>query len=119
MPVGRRTALLASAVLVWKFATGGLRIPSFPPLAWLPTALTVLVVVASGLWASNFSGWAFAMGQVGLALAFFAAYALLVDHPDQVPGLLRAYVLGAVFAAGYGFFQAATGVRAEIGRGHV
>ena len=71
------------------------------------------MVVASGLCAANFSGWAFAMGQVGLALAFFAAYALLVDHPDQVPGLLRAYVIGAVFAAGFGFFQAATGVRAE------
>ena len=113
MTVGRMTALLAVAVLGWKFATGRLRIPSFPPLAWLPAALVVLVVVASGLWASSFSGWAFAMGQVGLALAFFAAYALLVDHPDQVPGLLRAYVIGAVFAAGFGFFQAATGVRAE------
>ena len=113
MTVGRMTALLAVAVLLTKFATGRLRIPSFPPLAWLPAALFVLVVVASGLWADIFSGWVFAMGQVGLALAFFAAYALLIDHPDQVPGLLRAYVLGAVFAAGYGFFQAATGVRAE------
>ena len=113
MTVGRMTALLAVAVLGWKLATGRLRIPSFPPLTWLPAALLVLVVVASGLWASSFSGWAFAMGQVGLALAFFAAYALLVDHPDQLPGLLRAYVLGAVFAAGYGFFQAATGARAE------
>ncbi len=113
MTVGRLAAVLAVAVLLAKFATGRLFVPSFPPLAWLPAAGFVMVVVASGLWAADFSGWVFAMGQVALALAFFAAYALLVDHPAQLTGLLRAYVAGAVFAAGYGFFQAAVGLRAE------
>ena len=113
MTVGRMGAVLAVLVLVGKFATGRLRIPSLPPLTWVPAAGFIAVVVASGLWAADTSGWIFAMGQVGLAVSFFAAYALLVDHPSQVTGLLKAYVLGAVFAAGYGFVQAASDLRAE------
>lgn len=113
MTIGRMGAVLAVVVLAGKFATGRLRIPSFPPLTWVPAASFVVVVVASGLWAADFPGWLDAMGQVGLAVSFFAAYALLIDHPSQVTGLLKLYVLGAVFAAGYGFSQALAGLRAE------
>jgi O-antigen ligase len=98
---------------VGKYLTGRLHVPRFPPMTWVPTAGFVAVVVASGLWAASTSGWVFAMGQVGLALAYFAVHALLIDHPSQVEGLLKVYVVGAVFAAGYGFAQAAADLRAE------
>jgi O-antigen ligase len=110
--VGRLMTVLIVAVLFIRFFTGRLTIPAFPPLTWLPATGFVLLVVASGLWASDFDGWVFAIGQVVLAVAFFAAFALLIDSPAQVPALLRIFVLGAVAAAGIGFAQALTDERA-------
>ena len=110
--IGRLLAALSGAVLLFLLVTGRLRVPRFPPVAWLPAAAFVLLILASGLWASNTSAWQFAVGQVGLAVLFFAAFALVVTTPAQVASLLRVYVLGAVLAAGVGFAQAATTARA-------
>jgi O-antigen ligase len=111
--VGRLMTVMIAAVLFIRFFTGRLPIPAFPPLTWLPATGFVLLVVASGLWASDFDGWVFAIGQVVLAIAFFTAFALLIDSPTQVTALLRIYVVGAVAAAGIGFAQALTDARAE------
>jgi O-antigen ligase len=110
--IGRLLAALAGGTLLVMLVSGRLRVPRFPPLTWLPAAGFLLVVLASGLWASDTSAWQFAMGQVGLAVLFFAAFALLVKTPEQVVSLLRVYVVGAVFAAAIGFAQAATTARA-------
>ncbi|SFK92185.1 O-antigen ligase family protein [Geodermatophilus ruber] len=112
MTVGRLMAVLCVVVLLARFLTGRLPVPAFRPVTWLPAAAYVLLVVASGLWATDHGGWLFAIGQVLLALAFFAAFALLIDHPRQVGGLLRVYVVGALLAAGVGFLQSLTDARA-------
>ena len=111
--IGRLLAGLSAVVLLVLLATGRLRIPRFPVVTWLPATGFVLLVVASGLWASDASGWLFAIGQAGLAVLFFAAFALLVRTPEQIAVLLRVYVCGSVFAALYGLAQAATTARAE------
>ena len=113
LTVGRIMAVLIVAVLGLKLLTGRLTVPSFPPVTWLPAGAMVLVVVASGLWAASFDGWLFALGQVALAVAFFAAFALLVRGPSDVTGLLRTYVAAAVVAAGIALVQALADLRAE------
>lgn len=111
--VGRLLAAVSVLVLAGKLITGQLRPPGFRGLVWLPTAGFMAIVVASGLWAPDFDGWSFAIGQAALAVAFGLAYALLVDDPAQIGALLRVYVVGAVVASGIGFVQALTDVRAE------
>ena len=113
LSIGRALAVLAALVLLTRVATGQLQVPGFPTMSWMPALAFTSLVVASGLWATSMSGWAFAMGQVALALVFFAAFALLLRRPSQVAELLRTYVLGSVLAAGVGIFQALTDVRAE------
>jgi O-antigen ligase len=110
--IGRLLAALSGAVLLFLLVTGRLDIPRFRPAAWLPATGFVLFVFASGFWASDSSAWQFAVGQVGLAVLFFAAFALLVRTPAHVAGLLRVYVLGAVFASVVGLLQAASTARA-------
>ncbi len=113
LTVGRMAAVLSVVVLTTRLVTGRLLHRAFPAITWVPAAGFAAVVIASGLWAADFVGWVDALGQVALALAFFAAYALLVTSPEQVTGLLSAYVLGAVFAAAIGFSQALLDLRAE------
>lgn len=113
LTVGRIMAVLIVAVLGLKLLTGRLPLPSFPTVAWLPAGAMILVVVASGLWAGSFDGWVFSIGQVALAVAFFAAFALLVRDHSDVTGLLRVYVAGAVVAAGIALVQAMADLRAE------
>ena len=111
--IGRLMAVVAILVLLVRYFTERLPVTSLPSSTWTPAAAFTLVIVASGLWAANFDDWVFAIGQVGIAIAYFAAFALLVRRPEEVAGLLRVYVLGAVLSAGIGFYQAAIDTRAE------
>jgi len=110
--VGRLLAVVSVMVLAVKIATGRLRVPALRATTWVPAAALVAVIVASGLVATNFHGWTFAMGQVALAVAFYLAFAFLIDRPEQIAGLLRVYVVGAVAAAAIGVYQVLTTDRA-------
>ncbi len=111
--IGRLLGGLSVVVLLVLLLTGRLRVPRPPVYAWLPAAAFALWIIASGLWSTDHAAWVFAVGQVGLAVLFFASFALLVRSPHHVTSLLRVYVAGAVFAACYGLAQAFTAVRAE------
>lgn len=112
LTIGRLLAALGVLLLLVLLLSRRLRVPRLPTVTWLPAAAFVLLVVASGLWATSLSGWSFAVGQVGLAVVYFVTFALMVKRPEHVTGLLRVYVLGAVVASAIGCLQAITAARA-------
>jgi O-antigen ligase len=113
MSVGRIMAVVAVLVLLTKFLGGRLPARPLPNVSWLPAAAFTLVILSSGLWAASFGAWTFAVGQVALAIVYFAAFAFLVQEPQHIVGILRVYVVGAVASAGLAFYEAAIGLRAE------
>ncbi len=117
MSIGRIMAVVAALVLLTKFVGGRLLVRPLPNVSWLPATAFTLVIVSSGLWATNFSAWTFALGQVALAIVYFAAFAFLVREPGHIVGILRVYVVGAVASAGLAFYEAAVGLRAEALQG--
>lgn len=110
--IGRVLAIGAIVAIAARLVLSPWRPPTIPARAWLPVALLMMWAWASGFWASSMGGWSFAMGQLGLAAAYFAAFALFVDSPVQVRLLLRTFVIGALVATVVGVSQWAAGARA-------
>lgn len=113
--VGRVLAVLALLLLVGRIllTTWRPRL-ALSPGVLLPVGLLVIWVWTSGLWATDTRAWAYALGQIALALAYFVTFALVLERREQVYELLQTVVGGAVFAATVGFVQVAAGAaRAE------
>lgn len=110
--IGRLMAVGIVVVLFLRMVSGRLEIPAWRPATWLPAACLGLAIMASGLWAASPSGWTFEVGQLAVAGAFFAAFALLVTRPEQVTPLLMTYVVGATLVAPLGILQALSDARA-------
>ncbi len=108
--VGR---VLAAAVLLLVLARllAGWKPPSIPRLAWLPGLLFATWAWASGLWAVSSTAWQGTLGAIGLAAAYFFAFATLVESPTQVRQLLRTFALGAGVLSFVALVQAGAGVR--------
>ena len=104
--IGRLLAVAAALAVAWRLSRGGWSsVRGLPARTWLPAVLFASLAWTSGLWADSPRHWAFAMGQLLLALAYFAAFAVLLRGPDQVRALLRTYVFGALAAACLGIYQ--------------
>ncbi len=114
--VGRVLAVAAVVVVFGRIA-----FTSWRPRALSSTAALIPVVAflswawASALWAEDTRAWLFAMGQLGLAGAYFLGFVLLVEDRAQVRSLLRTYVAGALFASVIAFIQAAGGDHRAVG----
>ena len=108
---GRLMALVVPAFLVVRLLAGW-RPARLPRLAWVPALLYLTWSWASGLWAGSFSGWLDDMGGLGLAAAYFLAFAMLVTSPAQLRQVLRSYVLGALVLSLVALAQAGAQVRA-------
>jgi O-antigen ligase len=109
--VGRVLALVALIVVAAHVVEGGrVRLPSW---SWVPAALYGTWALASSFWARDFGAWATAMGQLGLALCVFLAFALLVGSEAVVRRVLRTLVLGAIAAAALGWLHTDALGRAE------
>jgi O-antigen ligase len=107
---GRVLAAGVMLLLVLRLMTGW-RPPSLPRVAWLPPLLFAAWVWTSGLWAVSSAAWQASLGAIGLAGAYFIAFATLVESPAQVRQLLRTYVLGAGAVSFLAIAQAGVDVR--------
>jgi O-antigen ligase len=110
--IGRSLAIIALLVLLWRLALTGFQPRALTPAIWLPIVGYSAWIVASGFWAADSAGWTFAMGQLGLALSFFAAFAFMIQSVDQVVALLRTFAAGAALAGFLGIAQGLLGQRA-------
>lgn len=107
--IGRILAVAAILTVVGRLLFTTWRPPRLPASAWLPIVGFFAWAWASGFWASSTTAWARSIGQLGLAAAFFAAFALFVRTPTQVRQLLQTYVAGALLAACIGIVQVVVG----------
>lgn len=110
--VGRILAAFVVLVLIWRLVLTRWRPYKLAPLTVLPVIAYAGWILASGYWAKSSSGWVFAVGQLALALAYFAGFALFLQTPEQLTRLFRTFVVGAVAASVLAFFQAYANQRA-------
>ena len=101
--VGRVLAVLALLVVVARLSDRGA--PHLPLWSWLPGTLYILWALTSAFWARDFVPWGIAMGQLGLAVCVFAAFAVLVRDEATVGRLMRTFACGALFASVLGVFN--------------
>ncbi|HMV75262.1 MAG TPA: hypothetical protein PKB00_11875, partial [Microthrixaceae bacterium] len=92
--LGRITAVVAFGVVAYKLVVERWRPPAIPTRHWLPIMLLVLYGVLSGVWIEYIGAWFFAFALLGLALAYYAVSALLVDSHEKVMRYLRAFWVG-------------------------
>ncbi len=109
--VGRLAVIGTLFVMALRWSRGW-RPPPIPPIAWLPAALLIMWAWASGLWVDYFGSWAFAMGQLALALVYFAAFAWTIDKTTEITAVLRTYLVCATIMTIVGVYQFAIGDRA-------
>lgn len=112
LSIGRVFAAVAITALAARLVLTRWRPHRLPAPAWLPPILFATWAMASGFWATHAASWLFALGQIGLAIAYFAVFAFLVTDPAQVRPLLQTYTLAAIAVAMVGIFQITGGVRA-------
>jgi O-antigen ligase len=109
--LGRVLAAVVLLFILFKFLLTGWRPTAPPRLSWLPALLFAAWAWTSGFWALSSAAWQESMGAIGLAAAYFLAFATLVDSPRQVRQLLRTYVLCAATMAFVALAQAGVDVR--------
>src|SRR4051794_2411508 len=115
LSLGRLVAFGALFALAIRLVLTSWRPRALPMWSWLPVTLFMGWAWASGLWASVPTAWGFAMGQLGLALCFYAAFALLLRSVAQLRPLLLTYSAVAVVAAVIGCVQIGLGVARATG----
>lgn len=109
--LGRGLALVAFVLLAYKLYVEKWRPPAIPARHWLPPLTLVILVVASGAWSASTPDWAFTIGLIGLAVAFYLVAALLVDSHEKMLKFMRAFWIGGLFGAGAGVLGLALGTR--------
>ena len=109
--MGRIVAAVAVLVIIHKLVVERWRPPAIPTRHWAPVLLLTVYAVLSGAWADKAGGWFFAMGLLGLALAFFGVSGLLVDSHEKIMQYLRAYWYGGLFGSGAGVLALFLGTR--------
>jgi O-antigen ligase len=109
--LGRVLAAGVFAFVLFRFLLTGWRPARLPWLTWLPALLFGSWVWASGFWATSTSAWQESLGALGLAAAYFLAFATLVESPAQVRQLLRTFVAGAGVMSFVALAQAGVDVR--------
>jgi O-antigen ligase len=110
--VGRALAIGAIVAIVLRAASTAWRPPRLRLALWMPAAAFTAWAWSSAFWARDHSAWSFALGQLGLAICFFAAFALMPDRVATISRLLRTFVIGALLATLIGLAQMAHGTRA-------
>lgn len=108
---GRLVALAAFGVLAYKLVVERWRPPAIPTRHWLPVMLITIYATLSAVWIDSVGAWFFAMGLLGLALAFYGTSALLVDSHEKVMAYLRAFWVGGLFGSGAGVLALFLGTR--------
>ncbi len=109
--LGRITAVVAFGVVAYKLVVERWRPPAIPTRHWLPIMLLVLYGVLSGVWIEYIGAWFFAFALLGLALAYYAVSALLVDSHEKVMRYLRAFWVGGLFGSMAGVLGLVLGTR--------
>lgn len=109
--IGRVLAIVALIVVAAHAVEGG-RV-KLATWTWAPAALYGTWALASSFWARDFGAWATAMGQLGLAVCVFLAFAVLVGSEAVVRRVLRTLVIGALAATALGLFHTDALGRAE------
>ena len=108
--MGRIVAAAALVLVVAKLASGW-RPPALPVRHWVPIGLLAVWVVVSGFWSPEGGAWFFAIGQLGLGLAFFATAGLLCDTHRLVQQFLRGFWVGGLFGSAAGILALVIGTR--------
>jgi len=107
---GRVMAAIALALLAYKLLSGW-RPPAIPVRHWVPIWLLVVWATASGFWSAGSGPYFFALGQLGLGLAFFCVAAMLVESHRMMQQFLRAYWVGGLFGSAAGILALFLGTR--------
>lgn len=105
LSVGRAVAAGAVLFMLFGWLSGRWTPPPTRAQAWAPPMALFVWSLASGLWSEQFGAWAFFMGQLGLAAAYFAAFALLTSSTRDIDKLLVTYSALAIVAGIYGGAQ--------------
>jgi O-antigen ligase len=106
--VGRFLALGCVVAIAVRVVIQGRTLGTSVAMYCLPALAFTLMYAVSGLWSPHLSDWLFSIGQVCLALLYFAAVLVLTPERDPasiVGPLLRTYVVGAVVVGLYGLVQ--------------
>ncbi len=109
--LGRGISVAVVALIVYKLLAEGWRPPAVPVRHWIGPFALVAWALASGGWSAETGAWMLGMGTYGLAIAYFAATAFLVDSHQKVLQYLRAYWYGGIFGAVAGVLGLLLGVR--------
>ncbi len=109
--LGRILSAIAILVIVYKLVVEKWRPPAIPMRAWLPVLALVTWGLVSAAWSPKIGSWFQGLGTLGLAVAYFAVAAFLVDSYEKVEQFLRAYWYGGVFGAVMGVWGLILGVR--------
>jgi O-antigen ligase len=110
---GRIVAGAALVVLLHKLFVERWRPPAVPVRHWIFPAVLATWAVATGAWSDRVSAWFFAMGLLGLALAYFFVTALMVDSHTKIQRYLRAYWFGGLWGSGAGVIALFLGTRSQ------
>ncbi len=109
--MGRLLAAAAFAVIAYKLVVEKWRPPAIPTRHWVPILLITIWAVVTGAWSNKASGWFFAMGLLGLALAYFGVSGMLVDSHEKIRKYLRAFWWGGLWGSAAGVLALFLGTR--------
>jgi hypothetical protein len=109
--MGRIVAAVAAVVILRKLLVEKWRPPAVPTRFWAPVLLLFTWAVASGIWSSSIGNWFYALGLLGLGLAFFATTGFLVDSHEKIQRYLRAYWMGGLWGSLAGVWALVIGTR--------
>ncbi|MCP4435640.1 MAG: hypothetical protein GY812_09125 [Actinomycetia bacterium] len=110
--VGRIISATAILLIAYKLVVDKWRPPAVPMRYWLPPVLVMTWGVASAIWAPDVGQWFVGVGVFGLAFAYFATSALLIDSVDLIKKWMRAYWYGGICGAVAGVWGLILGLRA-------
>lgn len=102
LSIGRLLSVAAVIAIIYALYADGWRVNAAIVTRGLPVFALVVSYAVSGFWSHHRDDWLFALGQLALALAYFGAFALLLDTDDtqrQLHPLMRTYAFGSIGAA--------------------
>jgi O-antigen ligase len=109
--MGRIVAAVAIGVLLWKLVVERWRPPAVPVRHWIFILVLTVWATATGAWSGETGGWFFALGLLGLGIAFYCVTALMVDSHALIQQYLRAFWWGGLWGSGAGVLALFLGTR--------